>query len=135
MLLRCFFERITMKYVKQFGIILAITFIGEALRYLIPLPIPASIYGLIILFIALYSGILKVDKVKEVGFFLIEIMPLMFIPAAVGLLDTWSALQSIWLQVVAVTLISTVIVMVTSGLVTQLVIRKGKGKTDEGNIM
>ena len=124
-----------MKYVKQFGIILAITFIGEALRYLIPLPIPASIYGLIILFIALYSGILKVDKVKEVGFFLIEIMPLMFIPAAVGLLDTWSALQSIWLQVVAVTLISTVIVMVTSGLVTQLVIRKGKGKTDEGNIM
>ena len=77
-----------MKFMKQFGIILAVTFLGEALKYVIPLPIPASIYGLVLMLLALCTGILKLDQVKEAATFLIEIMPMMFIPAAVGLMDS-----------------------------------------------
>lgn len=78
------------------------------------------------------TGVIKVEQVKETGKFLIEIMPLMFIPAAVGLLDSWNVLKPIWIPVVAITLITTVLVMVVTGRVTQFVIRQNKkGKKNE----
>ncbi len=117
-----------MKYVKQFMIILFLSFLGELLKYIIPLSIPASIYGMVLLFLALELKILKVSDIKETSNFLIEIMPLMFVPAGVGLLDSWDTLKPIWIQVVVITLISTVIVMAVSGSVTQWVIRRGKKK-------
>lgn len=100
-----------MKYVRQLLIILFVSFLGELLKSIIPLSIPASIYGMVLLFLALELKILKVSDIKETSNFLIEIMPLMFVPAGVGLLDSWGALQPIWIQVVVITLISTVIVM------------------------
>ena len=42
-----------MKYIRQFGIILLITFIGEIMHELIPIPVPAGIYGIVLLFTAL----------------------------------------------------------------------------------
>lgn len=72
-----------MKYLIQFLIILAISFAGEVLHIVLPLPVPASIYGMVLLFVLLLTGALKVNQVKDVGKFLIEIMPVMFIPAGV----------------------------------------------------
>ena len=78
-----------MKYLKQFGIILGLSLLGELLNYLIPLPVPASIYGLVLMFLCLHFKVIKLGDVKETAVFLIEIMPLMFIPAAVGLVNAW----------------------------------------------
>lgn len=113
---------IHMKYVKQFGIILFISFLGEVLYYIIPFPIPASIYGIILMFVGLGTGLVPYESVRETGHFLVEIMPLMFIPAAVGLVSSWELLKSSWLAYVAVTAFTTVIVMAVSGLVTQMMI-------------
>lgn len=113
-----------MKYIKQFGIILTISFIGEICNHFIPLPIPASIYGMVILLVGLMSGIIKLESVKETGKFLIEIMPLMFIPAAVGLLESWGVLKPICVPVIGITLITTILVMVVTGKITQFVIRR-----------
>ncbi len=115
-----------MKFILQFGIILAVTFIGEVLRYAIPLPVPASIYGLILMLLALRIKIIPLEQVKKAGTFLIEIMPLMFIPAAVGLLVSWKVLKNIWMPVLLITLVTTVVVMVVTGKVTQYVIRLGR---------
>lgn len=117
-----------MKYLRQFGIILFISFLGEILHGFIPLPVPASVYGLVLMLTALCTGILKLEQVKETAGFLIEIMPVMFIPAAAGLLDSWPSLRPMWLPVVLITLLTTVIVMAVTGLVTQFLIRKGTGK-------
>ena len=92
-----------MKYVKQFLLILFISFIGEIFNKLIPLPIPASIYGMMILFFGLLIGIIKLENVKEVGSFLIEIMPIMFIPAGVGLMTSWVTLKKILIPVLIIT--------------------------------
>lgn len=113
-----------MKFLRQFCIILFVSFLGELLHLLIPLPIPASVYGLVLMLLALCSGILKLAQVKKAADFLIEIMPVMFIPAAVGLLESWSALQSIWLPVIVITILTTVIVMAVTGQVTQRMIRR-----------
>lgn len=121
-----------MKYMRQFLLILCISFLGEGIKALLPLPIPASIYGLLLLFLALELHILPIEAVRDVGKFLIEIMPLMFIPAAVGLLDAWDALRAICVPVTVIMVISTVAVMAVSGRVTQFMIRRGKKeKADE----
>lgn len=111
-----------MKYMKQFCLIMFISFLGEVLHHYLPLPIPSSIYGLVILFVGLMTGVVKLSHVEETGRFLIEIMPLMFIPAAVGLLESWGILAPIWIPIVGITLITTVIVMIVSGKITQFVI-------------
>lgn len=119
-----------MKLLYQFGVILAVTFVGELLYALLPLPIPASIYGLIVMLICLGTKAVKLSQVKIAADFLIDIMPPMFIPAAVGLLVVWGDLKEILIPVVVITCLSTVIVMVCTGKVTQTLIRR-KQKTGE----
>ena len=113
-----------MKYLRQLMIILLVSFAGELLKYIMPFPVPASIYGLIILFVLLETGILKLDAVKETSVFLIEIMPLMFIPAGVGLMESWGDLNSMLVEVIVIILVSTVLVMGISGKVTELVLKR-----------
>lgn len=113
-----------MKYLGQIMIILLISFAGELLNSLIPLPIPASIYGIVILFCLLEFNILPLKAVKETGNFLVSIMQLMFIPAAVGLLDAWDVIRPNWLAYILITVLSTFVVMFVSGRVTQAVIRR-----------
>ncbi len=120
-----------MNYLKQFAIILFVSFLGELLHILIPLPIPASVYGLLLMLLALCLGILRLEQVKETAGFLIEIMPVMFIPAAVGLLESWSALQTMIVPVVVITILTTVIVMGVTGLVTQFLIRNKKERKEK----
>jgi holin-like protein len=117
-----------MKYLIQFLIIIAFAFVGEVLHFLIPIPVPASIYGIILLFAALEKKWVKVKDIREVSVFLIAIMPVMFIPSAVGLIDSWEAIRSSIIQYIAVILLTTVVVMGCAGFVTQYVIRKGKEK-------
>lgn len=120
-----------MKYFRQFFLILAISFAGEILHMVLPLPVPArSIYGLVLMLLALVTGIVKIEQVKDTAVFLIEIMPVMFIPAAVGLLDSWSVLRPTIVPVIVITVLTTIIVMVVTGRVTQNVIRKGREKEE-----
>lgn len=117
-----------MKYIRQFMIIILISFVGEVLHYLLPLPIPASIYGLVLMLIGLVRGLIPLAAVKDTAYFLVEIMPLMFIPAAVGLLESWPVLKPMCGPIVAITVLSTVTVMATAGLSTQHVIRRTRKK-------
>ena len=117
-----------MKYIIQFIIIIGFSFLGEMLHYIIPLPIPPSIYGLVLLFAALQRKWIKVKDIREVSTFLIAVMPVMFIPAAVGLVDSWNLIKSHIAAYIIVTVLSTFIVMGTAGAVTQFVIRKNKEK-------
>jgi holin-like protein len=111
-------------------IISLISFIGEALSFLIPLPIPASIYGIVIMLALLISGKLKVESVKDVSLFLIAVMPVMFIPATVGLMNSFALLRGSLLAYAVILVVSTAAVMVVSGLVTQQIIRRENKKED-----
>ena len=111
-------------------IISLIAFIGELLSFLIPLPIPASIYGIAIMLALLISGRLKVESVKDVSLFLISVMPVMFIPATVGLMDSFPLLSGSLLAYAVILIVSTAAVMAVSGRVTQHVIRSEKKKEE-----
>ena len=109
-----------MKYLRQFGIILAVSSIGELLNNFIPLPIPGSIYGIIIMLVLLITKVIKVSQVKEVSGFLIEIM---FIPGAAGLITSWGQLEPILIPVVVVIIVTTILVMGITGKVVDLFIK------------
>ena len=121
------------KYLRQFGIILAVTCVGEIMKYFIPLPIPGSIYGLILMFVLLMAKVIKVEHVKETGEFLIEIMPMMFIPAGVGLLNAWDTLKPVLIPIIVILFVSTIVVMGVSGKVTQTMIEAEERKKNEGH--
>ena len=112
-----------MKSIRQFMIILAISLAGEALSFFLPLPVPAGIYGILLLLLLLTTGMLKVHQIKEASSFLIEIMPIMFIPAAAGLMQSYHLLAPSIGAYAVIIAVSTVAVMAVSGRVTQLVIR------------
>ena len=113
-----------MKYMRQFGIILGVTCVGEIIKYFVHLPIPGSIYGLVLMLVLLTTKVIKIEQVKEVGEFLIEIMPLMFIPAAVGLMDSFTELKAVLLPVLVISVVSTLFVMIVTGKMAQGIIRR-----------
>ncbi|WP_035767930.1 CidA/LrgA family protein [Butyrivibrio sp. NC2002] len=121
-----------MKYLKQFLIILAVSLLGEICKTLLPLPIPASIYGMVFMFTFLLTGVIKLDQVRETGKFLIEIMPVMFIPAGVGLMSSWNVLQPVLFPVSVITVITIFTVMGATGLVSQGIIRRNKKSESAG---
>lgn len=121
-----------MKWIRQFFIILLLTFIGEVLRFLIPLSIPAGIYGMLLLVFCLCLRIIKLEQIENAADFLIEIMPLCFIPAGVGLMTKWEQFQTLLVPILLATIVITVIVMIVTGHVTQFLLRKGK-KGDTAN--
>ena len=112
-----------MNYLFQYGIILTITLVGELIKSVVPLPVPASIWGLLIMLLLLATNVLKLDQIKASGDFLVSMMPVMFVPPLVGLLNLRAYLQRLFVPLVLIVTIGTIIVMVTSGLVTQKLIK------------
>ena len=117
-----------MKYIKQFAIIMIVSFLGECIKELLPFKIPASVYGLMIMLFVLMTGIIKLEAVKDTAEFFVENLPVMFIPPTVSLMASWPLFKTIFVPFLVITSASTIVVMVVTGHVSQLIIRLGKHK-------
>ena len=106
-----------MKYVKEIVIIFGITMVGELLNKFIPLPVPAGVYGLFILLGGLCSGIIKLSDVEVTGNLLLDLMPVMFIPAAV---------KAVMIPMLIITFVTTFIVMSITGVTAEWIIKRQK---------
>lgn len=117
-----------MKHLQQFAIIIGISFLGELCHSLIPAPIPASIYGMILLFALLATGFLKLEQVKDTGNFLVKIISVLFICPCVGLLDCWDVIQENLGSILIITVVSFAVTFAVSGLVTKYWLKKEGGE-------
>ena len=120
-----------MRYLYQFARIMAFCFLGEILHEVLPLPIPASIYGLILLLAALKTGLVKLEQVKEVGNFLTGIFPLLFVPAAVGVMELWGKLGEMMIPILLAIVPVTILVLASAGRTTQSFSRKKQNRCGE----
>lgn len=121
-----------MKYVKEVGIIFGISCVGEALNRMLPFPVPSGVYGLFILLAVLMTGIIKVEEVEASGNWLLDTMPLMFVPVSVGLMDSFGELKAVLVPFVFISVISTLVVMVITGLIADWIIkRRNKGEAEQ----
>lgn len=112
-----------MKYVKQVAVIWGFTMAGELLHSVLPLPVPAGVYGLFLLLGALVAGVVRLESVEGTGNFLMDTMTLMFIPAMVGLMEYAAQIREVLIPFAIVIAVSTVAVMVVTGRVAETVIR------------
>lgn len=115
-----------MKFLKQFCIVLLFSFLGELCRYWIPYPIPASIYGMVLLFGAMALKIVRLEQVKDVSSFLVSVLPVLFVAPVVNLMDCWGQVKENWLALTVIVLVSTVVTFGVAGSVTQWLSRKQK---------
>lgn len=120
-----------MRLIGQFLIIAGVSFAGELLSLLLPLPVPASIYGLVLMLILLMTGVVKLHQVKTAADFLIEIMPLMFIGPSVGLMESLPALQAMLLPLVVILILTTLLAMGATGLTAQVLVRRRQSRAPE----
>ena len=112
--------------IKELFWIFGFSLAGELAHHLLPLPVPASIYGLLGLLAALKAGWLHPAKVERTADFLVEIMPLLFVPAGVGLVASWEDLRPVLVPVLLITLVSTVLVFGVTGVVAQRLLDRKK---------
>lgn len=108
-----------MKYLSQFLRITAFTLAGELLQRIIPLPVPASVYGLVLLFAALCTGVVRLEQVKDAGGFLVSILPILFVSPAVGILENWGLIRTSVIPMFLLILLSTITTFGIAGRVTQ----------------
>ena len=117
-----------MKYLSQFLIITGFTLAGEALQRLIPFSIPASVWGLVLLFLALCLKLVKIEQVEDVGGFLTSLLPVLFVGPTVGIVEHWALIRPQLLPIALLLVTSTVLTFGISGSLTQLLSRKGGGR-------
>lgn len=113
-----------MKYIKQVLLILAFSFLGELLAAVIPLPIPAAIYGFVLMFAALCTGLLKEEMIADTANFLIGVMGILFVAPAVNILSYYEIIAPALVPVCVIVVSSTFVVFAVSGMVTQWLRRK-----------
>ena len=95
----------------------------------LPLPVPAGVYGLFLMLILFCTGVLRVEQVEEAGNFLLDIMPVLFVPAAVGLMESYEQIQRVLAPMMVICVVSTIVVMVVTGKVADGIMgRKDKEK-------
>ena len=114
-------------YLKQSAWIFGFTLLGEALHRLLPLPIPAAVYGLVLLFVALCLKLVKVEQINKVSDFLLTILPILFVSPAVNLLESWGIVAPHVIPIALLVVSSTVLVFAVAGIVSQLFCRKEHG--------
>lgn len=119
-----------MKYLFQFMIILFFAFLGELCEYFIPLPIAGSIYGLVLLFIALCTHIIKLEWVADIADWFHSIMALFFIAPAVAVIDIWPEIAGIWYYLVLLLVVAYMVTMIITGKTADFFL-KPKGKTND----
>lgn len=93
----------------------------NGLTSLLHIPLPGSIIGMILLFLLLESGVIRLNWVEAGASWLLAELLLFFIPSAIGVMNYSKLLESFGLQVLAVVLVGTFAVMASSGLLTGVI--------------
>ena len=122
-----------MTYIRQFAVIITVCFIGEVLQKYIPLPVPASIWGLLLMFVSLRTKIFPLKAVDTTSDFILAIMPLLFVPSTVALITAGPTLKKYGIQFLIIGVVSTIVVFGVTGIVTQAIIRLTH-KNSRGNV-
>lgn len=109
---------------RQVAIILGICLAGELLNNLLNIPIPGNVLGMILLLLLLVTGVIKLEMIDKITKFLLEHLAFFFVPAGIGLLSNLELIKDQWFAIIVTITISTVLVMVVTGLTVQFLMRR-----------
>lgn len=98
-----------MKILKQIAIIFSICWISLVIEYFLPFSFPASVIGMILLFLLLMTGVLKIDRIQEKSDFLLSNMAFFFIPAGVNVMNYFDILKSTLVPLMVICIVTTIL--------------------------
>lgn len=122
-----------MRFMKQLSVILTVSFIAELMEYLIPIPVAASVYGLVLMLVGLLTKIIPLEKVEGAADFLVEIMPILFVPPTVSIMTSVEEMRQMLVPLCVISVVSTVLIMAVTGRVSQAILRRKKSKGGAGD--
>ena len=105
-----------MKIICQIGVIFAVCWAGQIIVALLPFSFPASVISMVLLFVLLATGGLKLDHIREKSDFLLANMSFFFLPAGVSMLNYFDVLKSAWVQLLVICLVTVVLVFAATAL-------------------
>ena len=109
-----------MKHLGQIAIIAGVSMVGELLSYLIPLPVPGSIYGLLLMLLLLVTKTIRLRQVKAVANWLLSLMPIMFVGPTVSLMTSYESYKSFLIPVIVICVVTTILTMAITGCTAQI---------------
>lgn len=112
-----------MKIILQIAVVFAICWVGEIVAAQLPIPFPASVLSMILLFILLMIRFIRVEHIREKAEFMTKNMAVFFIPAGVGIIDNYIYVQGNVLPLLTVCFVSTVLTFLATGWTVKAVIR------------
>ena len=109
-----------MKHLGQIAIIAGVSLVGELLSYVIPLPVPGSIYGLLLMLLLLITKTIRLRQVKAVASWLLSLMPIMFVGPTVSLMASYESYKSFLIPVIVICVVTTILTMAITGCTAQI---------------
>lgn len=104
------------------GILLVANILSIGISMVLPgFPVPTPLIGLILLFIALVSGLVKLEQVESLSTNLIGLIGLLFVPSGISLASSLTLFKQEGIKIVAVVIISTVILLLSVAYTSRLV--------------
>jgi len=119
-----------MKLFREAIIILGIYLLGEFISQVLSLPIPGNILGMLILLVLLWTKVVKLEQIETIANFLLDHLAFFFIPAGVGLMTSVGIIKDSWLKLIIVCIVTTIIIIASTGLIVQYITRKTKKRGD-----
>lgn len=125
-----------MKIIRELFWILLFSLFGEILSYLLIdyIVIPGSVIGMVLFFLTLHYKIINLESVEETGTWLTNNMGIFFVPVGVGLINNFDILADTWVQLTVTIFISTALMLVFVGRLTQFLKRKTSSKRGDSNV-
>jgi len=111
-----------MKMMFQIGLLFGVCLVGQAISVFLPVSFPGSVLSMIILFLLLFSGVVKVDHIKQKADFLLKNMAFFFIPAGVGILLSFDLIKNNILPLLIIVVVTTILTFGATALTVQGVI-------------
>lgn len=112
-----------MKIIKQIAVVFSICWVSQIIEYFLPFSFSASITGMILLFICLATGVLKIGHIQEKSEFLLSNMAFFFIPAGVSIINYFDVLKSNAWQILVICVITTFITFGVTAFFIRITIR------------
>lgn len=110
-----------------------ILLISKIIESFIPIPMPASVIGLVLLFIAPCTGIVKLGQVESVGTALTNNISFLFVPAGISVINSLPILSKSPVLIILLIIISTILLLISTGFASQLLVTKSLFPSKEKN--
>ena len=117
-----------MKIIKQIGIVMGLCWISLVIEKLLPFSFPASVIGMILLLICLFTGILKLEHIREKSDFLLSNMAFFFIPAGVSMINYLDILMENLVPILVISIVSTFVTFIAAALSIRLTLKLMNGR-------